>query len=111
MARIGQKMRHMRSKAADCTFFDCEKCLVLTSHTRNQLTIQRLHEARVDNACAPAFGIQPFGGLHGLFQPRAIAQQTYTATFTDDAALANFQRRAARGQSQSDSFATRIAHS
>ena len=24
MARIGQKMRHMRSKAADCTFFDRE---------------------------------------------------------------------------------------
>ena len=65
--------------------------------TGDQLTIQRLHEARVDNACAPAFGIQPFGGLHGLFQPRAIAQQTYTATFTDDAAFANFQRRAARG--------------
>ena len=96
IARIGEKMCDMRPKTADRTLFNRKQRHVFTRHARNQFNIQRFHEPRIDNACAPALSIQPFGGLHGVFQPRAIAQKTYAATFTDDSTPANFQRRAAR---------------
>ncbi len=91
--RFGKSVQHMAAEPADRAFFHRDQDFVFARQVKNEIPVERLHEAGIGDSRREAKGSELFCCLQGFGQSRAERDDSNRSAFAKDAALADRQQR------------------